>query len=340
MSLAKFDEIWTKERRKTVWQRGLVWFFDRLSVRVQKMPRKRTVRLGTFLGNLAYRVAGKQRAYAERNLRLAGFPSFLSTPAERDTLIRRVFVHFACTMVDFLRSPSFTHAEMDRLIVTEGVEHLEAARARKKGIIILTAHLGNWELLGRWLAQHDVPLTVVARDPQDPVFARWVKEMRRNAGFEVMSKGSSARELLTRLKSNQAVGLLPDQNSGDVFVPFFGVPAGTPAGPATFALRTGAVILPSFCVRLPDNRYRVLFLSPIPAEATADKEGDVRRVTEAINQCLESVVRQYPEQWLWLHNRWKSAFEEKNHERCWTIETQGSEDAYRSAAARWEGNAE
>jgi Kdo2-lipid IVA lauroyltransferase/acyltransferase len=117
------------------------------------------------------------------------------------------------------------------------------------------------------------------------------------------------------LRRGEAISLLPDQNSGDVFVPFFDVPAGTVAGPAAFALRTGAALIPTYCVRQPDDSYRVLILPPVPAQKSAndrDRSADIARVTGEANRVLESVIRRYPDQWLWLHNRWKSAFEEKN----------------------------
>jgi KDO2-lipid IV(A) lauroyltransferase len=319
---------------KRYWQRLVLRFCSFLSVRVQKMPRERSMRLGVSLGHLAYHLAARPRRYADGNLRLIGFPSSEATPAERDAFIRRVFVHFAKTAIDFLCGPALTPADMQRLVRAEGFEHVEAALARGKGVIIITAHFGNWEMLGRWLAQHGVPMTVVARDPENPEFAAWVRQMRESAGFTVASKGGSVRELLGRLKKNLAVGLLPDQNSGDLFVPFLGVPAGTVAGPATLALHTGAALLPSYCARMPDDTYRLMILPPIPTHATGDKDADVARIMGEVNRVLEGVVREYPDQWLWLHNRWKSAFEEKNRERAWSdADEQERHEAFR----RWEG---
>lgn len=312
-----------------LWQRIAVRALASVAGVVQRLPRPAAMRWGTRLGRLAYHVARRQRRYAERNLRLAYGDAL--TPRERDDRTRRVFENFGKTLIDFLRTPILRPEEMERLVAgVEGWEWAEAARREGRGIIILTAHLGNWEFLGRWLVAQGLPLTVVAREPEDAAFGGFIRDLRENAGgYAVLNKGASARGLLSKLKRGEAVGILPDQNSGDLFVPFFGVPAGTVAGPASLALHTGALLLPSYCLREPDDRYRMLFLPPIPAEPTGDRDADVTRVMTEVNRVLESVVRQYPDQWLWLHNRWKSAFEEGNRSR-WPAGFDGEQ-----ARARW-----
>jgi KDO2-lipid IV(A) lauroyltransferase len=314
---------------RRVWQRLVAGVLSGTGSLVGRLDRPAAMRLGAGLGRLAYRVARRQRRYADRNLRLA-YGDALSAP-DRDALVRAVFEHFGRTIVDFLRGPSLTPGALDRLVACDGWERVEAARAAGRGLILLTAHLGNWELLGRWLAARGLKLTVVAREPADPVLGGYLRAMREGAGFAVLDKGTSARELLGVLRRGEVVSLLPDQNSGDVFVPFFGVPAGTVAGPASLALHTGAALLPTYCVRQPDHTYRVEVLPPIPVEATGDRAADVARVTAEANRVLEAVVRRYPDQWLWLHNRWKSAFEERNRAR-WP-----AEHDYEAARRRWDG---
>ena len=317
------------------WQQVLLRVLTRLSVRVQALPRDRALRWGVGLGRLSYALARKQRRFAERNLRLAAFPGPATTARERDAVTRRVFESFGKVIVDFLRGPALTPADVESLVHAEGFEHIENALARGRGVVLVTAHMGNWEMLGRWLAGRGVPLTVVARDPKDPDFSAWVRHLRQSAGLNQVSKGGSARELLSLLKKNKVVGLLPDQNSGDIFVPFFGVPAGTVAGPASLALHTGAPIIPSYCVFAPDNTYRLVILPPIDITPTGDRDADIRRIMGAVNDTLSTLIQSYPDQWLWLHNRWKSAFEDKNHARCWTADN-GGEAARVAAASRWE----
>jgi KDO2-lipid IV(A) lauroyltransferase len=287
------------------------------------------MRLGARLGRLAYRVAKRQRLRAHRNLCLA-YGDELSA-SERDALVRRVFEHFGKILVDFLRVPAMSESDFEVLVDAQGWEQVQAALSEGRGLIVLTAHLGNWELLGRWFAARGAPLTGVAREPEGQALGDYVRRMRESAGSTLLSKGSSARDLLSVLRRGAAISLLPDQNSGDVFVPFFGVPAGTVAGPASFALHTGAPLIPAYCVREPDDRYRILFLPPIPAQKTGDREADVARVMAEANRVLEGVIRRYPDQWLWLHNRWKAAFEEKNRPR-WPA---GYD--YAALEARWRG---
>jgi KDO2-lipid IV(A) lauroyltransferase len=323
---------------KYTWQKFLVWFIGFMGGRLQRMSRARAMRRGVDLGSLAFRVAKKQRWYAERNLRLAQFPHPGTMPAEREALIKRVFIQFSKSVIDFIWMQTRSVTEIEALVDATGLEHVHAALAQGKGAVLITAHMGNWELLGRYLAQHGVPLTVVGRDPENPEFRAMVRRLRENGDVGVVSKGGSVRELLGLLKKNKSIGLLPDQNSGDIFVPFFGVPAGTVAGPATLSLHTGAALIPVYCVRQPDDRYRLQMLPPIDTHSTGDREADQRRIMGDVNQALESVIRQYPDQWLWLHNRWKSAFEEKNRERAWgnsvaTEENPTSE--YDAALRRW-----
>ncbi len=290
-----------------------------------------SLRLGDRLGNIGYHIASKKRKLADSNLKLT-FGTDLSS-SDRDSLIRGVFRHFGRSTVAFLRAPMFSTGDIAQQVTVEGWEHLEKAYRDGKGVIVATGHIGNWEMLGRWLAQvKKLPVSVVAKDPKGPVLADYLRKMRESAGFAVLSKGESARPLLRVLQRGEVVIILPDQNSGDVFVPFFGVPAGTVAGPASLALHTGATLLPVFFLAKSDGTFRAIIQQAIPTLSTGSREEDVKRIMTAFNGVLESMIRQYPSQWLWLHNRWKSAFEEKNRARAW----EGREPERESAFARWQ----
>ena len=125
-------------------------------------------------------------------------------------------------------------------------------------------------------------------------------------GAQVFSRGNSARAVLQCLKKNEIVALLPDQNAGDVFVPFLGVTTGTVDGPAIIHRKTQAPLLFSWCIRMPDDRFRIIFEPPVIIEPTEDRDSDIHAIMTCINGHLETKVRQFPTQWLWLHNRWKS----------------------------------
>lgn len=298
------------------------------AARLQALSPSAALRFGNGVGNLAYRVAKRQRRRALANLYLAYGDEL--TPAERDACTRQVFRHFGRGVAEFLRAPARSPAELSQIVSCEGWEPVQAALEQGKGLIFVTGHLGNWELLGRWLATvKKLPLTVVAREPDNPALAAYMRSMRENAGFTVLSKGDSARGLLRALRRGEVIVILADQNSGDVFTPFFGLPTGTAAGPATLALHSGAALIPLFCVQTPGG-FHVRCFPPLDATATPqDRQADILRITTQMNQVLESVVRQYPEQWLWLHNRWKSAFEPK-YRAVWD-----GRDDFELARERW-----
>ena len=314
-----------------LWQRFVLSVMTGAASTLQALPRPVALRFGTGLGRLGYHFAQSKRKRAIKNLHLAYGDTGLS-PKEREQIARGVFEHFGRSLVEFLCAPKLTPAAVASMVTCEGWEHVANAQAKGKGVLLVTAHLGNWEVLGRWLAHvQQLPLTVVAKDPKEPAFAAYLRQMRESAGFAVLSKGESARDLLRVLRKGNAICLLPDQNSGDVFVPFFGVPCGTVAGPASLALHTGAPLIPIYCIEA-ENGYRVICLPEIKVENAAGGEAEVARLTTEVNAVLEAMIRRYPSQWLWLHNRWKSSFEEKNHARAWQ-----SEAGFDAARARWQG---
>jgi KDO2-lipid IV(A) lauroyltransferase len=320
-------------RRTLLWQRIVVRILKRIGVSLQTMSRDRALRWGEHLGTLAYTIARRQRRYARRNLRLVEFPSPTASPAERERLIRNVFIHFAKVLIDLFRGPVTSQDELDRIVTAEGWEHAEAAFARGKGVLFLSAHLGNWELVSRYVASHGIPVTVVAREPEAPEFAGLLRSLRYSQGVRILEKGNAAKGVLSVLRRGEGVAMLPDQNSGDVFVPFFGIPTGTVAGPATFSLHTGAAVVPCFGIRQPDDTYVAQFLPPLNVEATGDRAEDVLRIMTEVNRIIEETVMRYPDQWLWIHNRWKAAFDAHNLLRAWP---EGEESAaYVAAAARW-----
>jgi Kdo2-lipid IVA lauroyltransferase/acyltransferase len=323
-----------------LWQRLVVTAMVHTAKCLQGISPATSCRFGNALGNLAYYVAKRQRRRALANLHLAYGEEL--TSAQRAVLTRRIFQHFGRAIVDFLRAPARNIIDLSQAVSSEGWEHIATALNRGKGVVLVTGHLGNWELLGRWLATvQKVPLTVVAREPDSPALAAYLRSMRENAGFTVLSKGESARGLLRALRRGEAILILNDQNSGDLFTPFFGIPAGTAAGPASLAQHSGASLIPLYCMERPDHSFLVKCLPPIDVapmatetaasgETRCEKQAEVVRITTRLNEILEGMVRQHPEQWLWLHNRWKSAFDETQRHHRWSDET-----AFYSARERW-----
>jgi KDO2-lipid IV(A) lauroyltransferase len=259
-------------------------------------------RRGQRLGRLLYRVDKKHRERTISNLRMV-YPEL--GEAEVVAMSRRVYEHFGLITADFLRSPIrpvdevMSNMEWPEAIPQRHAELIEYG----KGMIYATCHLGNWERFAQWATGMQVDLAVVARDPDASALSGIILEMRERTGVQVLSQGTAARKILTRLRNNQAIALLPDQNDDECFVPFFGYPAGTVLGPGVLQLRTGAPIVPACCVRIGVGRYRSLI-----GETIWPEEGQTaEQVMAKVNLGIEALVRQYPDQYLWMHDRWKSA---------------------------------
>jgi len=262
-------------------------------------------RLCEYLGVITYSVLPKYRRIAMDNLEVAfGQQMPLSN---RKNICRDMFINMVKSLYEFLLFSRFSRQQilsMVNLDVNKIREHVSSGN----GVIILTAHIGNWELLAAGLVSEGFRLTVIGKDMRDKWISRLMIRMRESTGVKNVPKGKGVFKPITEaLNRNELVGLLADQNAGASgrFVDFFGTPASTFTGPAVFAAKTGAVILPAFCIRRRDNSHKVIFYDPIFPSDPADEES-VYKCTEQYTKCIEKVVREYPEQWLWLHKRWKT----------------------------------
>ena len=289
---------------KQLWQgfaRNALWV---LFVILRRVPWKPALAWGTMTGTLAYHLSARYRNVADKNLKIAYGDSL--TEHQRQGLIKRVFQHFTRAMlVEFLKGSDMTFAELQDRVKLDSMEPLEAAEARGRGVIIIAAHLGNWEWSAKYLAMAGHPIMVIARQSEDEKFNALTDRIRGNDGNTVHPRGESPRALLKTLRDNGRIAIVPDQKSEDVFVPFFGKLAGTVAGPAVLALKTGATLLPIFCPRQPDGIYKIIMGPAIVADPTGDRDADVQRIMAHLTKVIEDIVRQYPDQWLWLHDRWR-----------------------------------
>ena len=209
----------------------------------------------------------------------------------------------ACTF--FFRPPSVMLSRVE----VEGLDHLKAAVAQGRGVLLLTAHFGNWELLAAANAQTGYPLSVVARPLDSPVLDRLVARFRESGGVLVIPKRRALRRVLEALRRGSMVGILLDQNTSrreGVFVPFFGDLASTSKSLAVLAFSSGAPVVPVFIHREPGGRHRVVVEPAIPPPSTGDREQDILAFTAAFANIVEARIRQGPEQWLWIHRRWKT----------------------------------
>ncbi|HEY1334099.1 MAG TPA: lysophospholipid acyltransferase family protein [Myxococcaceae bacterium] len=259
--------------------------------------------LGRRIGDVLWWILPRRRRVALRNIERSLGREL--TPAEVRRLGRRSFQHLGMNLVEacryFLRP---TEVMLSRVHV-EGVEHLRRAAADGRGILVLTAHYGNWELLAAAHGLTGLPLSFVVRPLDDPILDDLADRFRQRTGAERIVKHRAVREVMQALRRGRMVGILLDQNAtrGEgVFVPFFGVPASTSKGLALLALRTGAPVVPIFLRREPDGRHCMDVRPPLPAPAG----GDVQAYTAAFNAAIEAAIRRAPEQWLWMHARWRT----------------------------------
>lgn len=272
-------------------------------IRALPLPLARS--LGRGLGSVAYRTMGRYRRNAHKNLGLVYGADL--TSRQRKRIARDVFRHFGQVATEFLKLPQMDRARVDALVTVVGEEHLKAALDGGRGALMMTGHFGNWEFLSRWLTTHDYKLNVVARDARDPAANKLMAQTREGGGANVLYRGGSARGVLQALKRNELVGILPDQNAADVFVPFLGQPTGTVDGPALLHMKTRAPLVFSWCVRTAENRFLIIFEPPEVVPVSGRREVDIARVMTLVNARLGAMVLRYPSQWLWLHDRWKAS---------------------------------
>ena len=277
------------------------WAFDRAQRGFARRDAAGAERMGEGLGLLAYRLDGKHRSRAESNLRFA-FPE--KDEAWAAETARASFLHFGRLAADLMRSPSRTDAEVLAAMETNVLAPKRFEEVQGRGAIFCTGHLGNWERAAHWVTAHGHKLSVVMRHVNQPVLQERVESLRRAAGIELLSRGDAAIGMMRKLRRGEFVAVLPDQNADEAFVPFFGHPTGTVIGPAVMAKRTGALILPGFVLRTGPGRYRLRvdeFLDPSLSEL------DPTETMAWYYERLEAAIREAPEQYLWMHDRWKSA---------------------------------
>lgn len=264
-------------------------------------PRALAGSLGHACAKLLDIAIPRLRRIADRNLTLA-YPD--KTAAWRRHTIDGVFASIGRLLVAFARFPEITRANVGDWIRYEGFEHYQCARQRGNGILFATAHLGNWELSAYAHALLTEPMNVVVRPLDNPLVDDIVERRRALSGNKLLSKRDFARSIFQALRANEPVGILVDQNSSaenGVFVPFFGVPACANLTFARLAARSGAAVIPGFAIWNERERKYVLRFYPEVA-ITGDAEEDTRRIQRAI----ENAIRETPDQWLWIHRRWKT----------------------------------
>lgn len=292
---------------KVFWQ----WLFVRLLRGMEwlsyRLPRRVLLLMGTVAGVLAYRFSHRYRRVALKNLTIAYGDAM--PLAEKQRITRAVFINFAKSAVEFPLASRMDEQEIRNLVDMrpEDADMLRKVEREHGSYLGISAHFGNFELMARRYVAEGFVCSVVVRNDPNAAIAQLLNDYRQKTGYHVIPRGSAIRPVLRKLRGNppESVVMLPDQKSDDVFVPFFGKIAGTVGGPALIALRAGCPIIPVFCVRLPGDRHKLVFGEHIVPVVSGDTAHDIENLMTQINFAIETMVREYPEQWLWLHDRWK-----------------------------------
>lgn len=281
-------------------------FIRALLMPLQVLPLSFASWLGEKLGRLAYSVVGGERRKALASLTVA-FPG--KSGGEREALARESFGQLGRTLMEMIRITAFD-ARRHQYVEWEPQARaaMDSALARGKGVVFVTGHCGNWELLARYVALEGYPAAVVGKETSDPRTTKLLERFRTSGKLRVIWRGNpgAAKDLLRTLKSNAILGLLIDQDTKvqSVWVPFFGKLAKTPRAAADLALRTGAVPMLGFCTRVAPLKYRIT-MKELPVPERRD-EASVVSLTGELTRGIEAHIREHPTQWVWMHQRWKS----------------------------------
>jgi Kdo2-lipid IVA lauroyltransferase/acyltransferase len=271
------------------------------------LPRPLARAAGMALAWAVYLLHVRLRQVGMRNLAIA-FPE--KSEADRARILRAEFASLGRQLAEVCHFPKYTRHNVEQVVVYDGLENYERAHARGKGVLFLTAHFGGWELSAFTHSLHGHWMHVVVRAMDNVYLDRLIRRYRTMHGNQIVGKDDFVRGLLAAMKAGEVVGILMDTNMTPpqgIFVDFFGIPACTASGLARIALRTDAAVVPTFTIWDAQlKKYRLRFDPAVELIRTGDIEADIQANTQKFTTIIEEYVRNYPEQWLWVHRRWKT----------------------------------
>jgi Kdo2-lipid IVA lauroyltransferase/acyltransferase len=287
--------------QKRVEGHAATWFLRRLMARLERASDEEVERLGRKWARRLVPLSRRRLSVALENLARA-FPD--STPEWREETARASVEHFAIVFADFLGSRRWSLEYLESTNEVHNLQAVDEALALGKGMLLPTGHFGHFERASAYLAFKGYPISVVIRDADDEGVNAIVNGLRQRPGTKIIPRGNAARPIIEALRRNEIVGILSDQNHDDAYLPFFGVPAGTNLGMGVIQERTGAPAVATLNPRVGPGRYAMRF-DRLDIGPPTDTKGEA--ALTAINRYLEDAIREYPEQWLWIHDRWRSA---------------------------------
>jgi len=270
------------------------------------IPARLIFAIGTFGGWCAYYLLRRERRRTLANLALAY--GQVKSAAERTRIARAVFVNLGRNLSEMALYPRLDDEQFRQLVTMEGKEIIDRELRKGKGVLIITGHIGNWELFPSYIIMSGYRGGVVARRAYYEKYERLLLRLRRSKGFRVFYRDGSPREVLRTLRNNEIIGILADQDVrklDGVFVDFFGIAAYTPTAPVVIAMKSGAPLVPARIVR-EGRRHTILIEEPIVLRTTGDRKSDLVYNTQQWSRCIERFIRAHPEQWVWMHRRWRT----------------------------------
>ena len=286
----------------------IVFAINLLSLFFLLLPWSIALALGACLGRSAFFLLKRERRKSESHFLIAFGNRY--SPEERRRVLLKSFENLGRSVAEVLKFSQISAANIDRFVTFEGEERLKEAFSRKKGIIFVTAHFGNWEMMGIALAIKGYPTHVVAAPLYDSRLDHIMIRYRNLHGVETITRGSEGggKRILSALKRNHILGLLIDQDieADGVFVKFFDRMAYTPSGAASLALKSGAAVIFGFIVRESGNTHRVMIEGPVDLIRCGDRREEIRVNTALFTRAIEEQIRKMPDHWVWMHNRWQT----------------------------------
>jgi Kdo2-lipid IVA lauroyltransferase/acyltransferase len=261
--------------------------------------------IGRFLGFIAYLFLPKYTRITKENLKAAFKDEKSQQQINRIAL--DVFKNLGMNAAEVLSMPKISK-QIDKKVCAVGFEKIDRALSKGKGAIILSAHFGNWELLPAYFVAKGYPSNVVARHVYFEKYDEWVALLRKSTGVNIIFRDESPRKIVEVLKSNELLGIMPDQDIDSIegiFVNFFGRPAYTPIAPVALSMKMDCPILPCFIIR-ENAKHKIVIEDPVKLQITDNKDEDLVKNTQTWSNIIESYIRRYPEHWVWVHRRWKT----------------------------------
>ena len=304
-----------KRPKKADWRKRIGYFLGRQGVRLgiklaEFLPLEYLNFCSSIVGRIGYLLGGRYRRIVDNNLRMAFGSS--KTEKEYSDIAKVVYRNMLLNAFEVAKLFPAAPPLIKELVTVHGLEYLDAALSKGKGVVAVSAHMGNFSLIGPRLIMENYPFSLVLRDPRDEILAKLLRDLRNNVGIEsipVHPRRECIAKSLACLKQNGILFLQIDQNasSEDLWVDFFGWQVPTFKGPVVFSMRTGAPLIPMFIVRDSSGQHQLMINPPFTLKRTDNQEDDILHNTSSLTKLIEEYIEKYPTQWWWFHRRWKKA---------------------------------